>query len=403
MTSGGGKEAVADAVRGLPAEKQVDLLAQALLREYMHRKGYHRTLSKFDEENPRGETTISSRQLMHSLMALDDTLAPRNKKRAKPLGTIMELLCSYRLRKRAIRLTSSPKAARASDEQSDSSDDEKQLEALAAAKRAEIARVNELIKEREAAEMKRKAQKVKKEKALEKEGKKDKKAKKEKGGDSPAIEPTGSTSSKAKQMNALQSAMTTIAGLPTGSAQRSAFGSGHNWTPGGNAAAVPNVGLSSSSAGASSALVNEKPPCFLAGAGMALMVNRVMADPHQVLEMSGSARLSNSFPTSFSPSRHSADGEEDGPVPSPYRGLGTAPYDPNLKTKGVIRRSPSEDAPSPSSRTPSGQHQQRRSFTPSSTTAATTVTIPLPSGGGADLSPVGAESRKSRRVTILAE
>lgn len=74
----------------------MDLLSQALLREYMHKKKFTATLKLFDEENPRNEKTISSRALMADLMHLQ-ALLPEFKK--KGVDTIMEVLCYYRLEK----------------------------------------------------------------------------------------------------------------------------------------------------------------------------------------------------------------------------------------------------------------------------------------------------------------
>jgi hypothetical protein len=417
------KEAVADAVRRLPAEQQVDLLAQALLREYMHRKGYHKTLAKFDEENPRGETTISSRQLMHSLMAIDNSLAPRNKLRAKPFGTIMELLCSYRIRKRAIRKIddSSKRGAAAGRPEgfvSDSSDEERELQRVADEKRnqiaqveAEIARLTSARAER-AAETATEKKKKKKKSGDADEAQETKKKKKDKT-DAPAAKvvdaDSSASSGKRKQMFALQNAMNTVANLPTGSSQRYGAGSGHNWTPGGSSAAftVPDIGLNASTAaqegGAGINRVNEKPPCFLAG--MALMADRiVIADPHQTLDMniSGKGLSAPLSSANFSPSRAAQGGpagqrmnpshdpaEESGDsaVPSPYRGLGSAPYDPNLRAKGVIRNTPAGQGESPNAASGRPLFQLRSGGSRGSPSHESSAT----------------DSRKGRRVTILEE
>lgn len=82
-------------------EEEVEQLAQALLREYMHKKGFLKTLQKFDVENPRNERTITSRAVMHCSMHLAPIvgreLGTTNNKKLQV--TFMELLCSYRLRK----------------------------------------------------------------------------------------------------------------------------------------------------------------------------------------------------------------------------------------------------------------------------------------------------------------
>lgn len=79
-------------------EEQVQLLSDALLREYMHRRGFLATLKAFDEEHPRDANTISSRALMSDLMALN----PDDQQRMKGEGieTIMEMLCNLRVERR---------------------------------------------------------------------------------------------------------------------------------------------------------------------------------------------------------------------------------------------------------------------------------------------------------------
>ncbi|XQJ31139.1 protein of unknown function (DUF4205), putative [Leishmania guyanensis] len=78
--------------------EQVQLLSDALLREYMHRRGFLATLKAFDDEHPRDENTISSRALMSDLMALN----PDDQQRMKGEGieTIMEMLCNLRVERR---------------------------------------------------------------------------------------------------------------------------------------------------------------------------------------------------------------------------------------------------------------------------------------------------------------
>ncbi|KAG5491081.1 hypothetical protein JIQ42_00972 [Leishmania sp. Namibia] len=79
-------------------EEQVQLLSDALLREYMHRRGFLATLKAFDDERPRDANTISSRALMSDLMALN----PDEQQRMKGEGieTIMEMLCNLRVERR---------------------------------------------------------------------------------------------------------------------------------------------------------------------------------------------------------------------------------------------------------------------------------------------------------------
>lgn len=79
-------------------EAQVQLLSDALLREYMHRRGFLATLKAFDTEHPRDENTISSRALMSDLMALDANEQQRMK--GEGVETIMEMLCNLRVERR---------------------------------------------------------------------------------------------------------------------------------------------------------------------------------------------------------------------------------------------------------------------------------------------------------------
>lgn len=80
-----------------PYEEQVDLLAQALLREFMHKRQYRDTLVMFDEECPRDEHTISSRALMAELMMISPERTALLK--TEGIETIMEMLCKMRVDK----------------------------------------------------------------------------------------------------------------------------------------------------------------------------------------------------------------------------------------------------------------------------------------------------------------
>lgn len=103
-----------DTVGSLGVHEQVELLAQALLREFMHRRGYTKTLRAFDAECPRDERTISSRQLMRQLLEIPSNAFPsrlsggeeaddgKGKKEKKAQPTFMEELCSYRVQKREV-------------------------------------------------------------------------------------------------------------------------------------------------------------------------------------------------------------------------------------------------------------------------------------------------------------
>ncbi|KAG5509867.1 hypothetical protein JKF63_07512 [Porcisia hertigi] len=100
------KEKTARLVESLSRHQQVELLAQALLREYMHRRGLHETLRTFDQENPRDERTISSRALMRQLLNIPvegrpSRLQPTSSSAKPQAPTFMEELCSYRLTKRS--------------------------------------------------------------------------------------------------------------------------------------------------------------------------------------------------------------------------------------------------------------------------------------------------------------
>lgn len=104
------KEKTARLVESLSRHEQVTLLAQALLREYMHRRGLRETLRTFDAESPRDERTISSRALMRQLLNIPvegrpSRLQPTtSSSSAKPQApTFMEELCSYRLTKSSYR------------------------------------------------------------------------------------------------------------------------------------------------------------------------------------------------------------------------------------------------------------------------------------------------------------
>ncbi|RNF13776.1 uncharacterized protein Tco025E_06080 [Trypanosoma conorhini] len=92
------KGVAASSVYGMPHERQVELLSEALLREYMHKRKFTETLQTFDTEHPRDADTIASRALMSDMMALD----PETQRRLKGEGieTIMEMLCLLRVQRR---------------------------------------------------------------------------------------------------------------------------------------------------------------------------------------------------------------------------------------------------------------------------------------------------------------
>ncbi|KAH9601666.1 protein of unknown function DUF4205 [Trypanosoma melophagium] len=92
------KKELSSSIHQMSHEKQVELLSEALLREYMHKRKFTETLHAFDEENPRDSDTISSRALMSDLMALK----PETQRLLKADGveTIMEMLCYLRVKRR---------------------------------------------------------------------------------------------------------------------------------------------------------------------------------------------------------------------------------------------------------------------------------------------------------------
>ncbi|RNF07148.1 hypothetical protein TraAM80_03503 [Trypanosoma rangeli] len=92
------KGLTASAVYNLPHERQVELLSEALLREYMHKRKFTETLKTFDVEHPRDADTIASRALMSDMMAL----GPEMQRTLKDDGveTIVEMLCLLRVRRR---------------------------------------------------------------------------------------------------------------------------------------------------------------------------------------------------------------------------------------------------------------------------------------------------------------
>nr|CCC89397.1 conserved hypothetical protein [Trypanosoma congolense IL3000] len=126
-----------DFVGSLSVIEQVELLAQALLREYMHRRGYTKTLRTFDTECPRNERTISSRQLMRQLLEIPSNAFPsrlsggdadddgKAKKKKKSQPTFMEELCSYRVQKREFE-----QRRQAQDEGSADSDSGRTIDAI---------------------------------------------------------------------------------------------------------------------------------------------------------------------------------------------------------------------------------------------------------------------------------
>ncbi|KAG8343764.1 hypothetical protein ERJ75_001763900 [Trypanosoma vivax] len=199
----GGKVAAAtmDTIGLLGVREQGELLAQALLREFMHRRGYTKTLRAFDAECPRDERTISSRQLMRQLLEIPSNAFPsrlgakpsssmaagenadgsggksgsagrgegdgKKKKAVQP--TYMEELCSYRLQKyeveRKRRAASEREGATSSDagEVVDPSDEEMEgFRTAAELVESRIREAQERHEKQKQAKLKKKAEKKKK-------------------------------------------------------------------------------------------------------------------------------------------------------------------------------------------------------------------------------------------------
>ena len=67
----------------------VELVSQALLREYMHKKGYKATLAKYDAEEPRTEQSISSRAHLSNVLGINP--------KTSAYSTFMESLIEARI------------------------------------------------------------------------------------------------------------------------------------------------------------------------------------------------------------------------------------------------------------------------------------------------------------------
>eukprot|EP00754_Rhynchopus_humris_P005249 Rhum_TRINITY_DN12630_c0_g1::Rhum_TRINITY_DN12630_c0_g1_i1::g.53063::m.53063 len=112
--SGHGKKAkrdVGEAILTAPRSVQLDEVAKALLREYMHKRGHVEALRAFDEEDPRTPHTIQSRRLMAELMFLPPG--------SKPKGSVMEHVCAARIRKRFCAAEEASVAARVAEVQAE--------------------------------------------------------------------------------------------------------------------------------------------------------------------------------------------------------------------------------------------------------------------------------------------
>jgi hypothetical protein len=289
----------------LSPSEAVEQLAQALLREYMHRKGAKATLAIFDEENPRTEKTIGSRAVMTSLMHME-AIQARNKRRPQPLATFMEQLCGYRLRKRSISKQSTHRDELDSDEDAT-------MRVPSAPPRDDVAnatsrrdalhhRLQEVTRAREAALAAVSAAtpagtKVKREKKTKehttdtgepghKAEKKSKKSKKLSADDNPSgsrgnFDPLGLAGSTVNvNTNDLELSSSLLAAGRRGSwSAPSGSAVGQKWNPG-SGSNVPEVGLGAGAGAVGTGAGDEgprAPPKYLAGAGMELMGTRVRA------------------------------------------------------------------------------------------------------------------------------
>lgn len=477
----------ADVVLQLPARQQIDLLAQALLREYMHRKGYKGTLAAFDSENPRTEITISSRQLMTQLMQLhkmqdrnrmaasaatSSSASSKKSSQKEPsaansgglFSTIMEILCSYRIRKRAIRTIQSGNSDPASLEKlnvflrtigcgnEDSSDDEAmQLDAekhrllqeasiaaqQKAAEAANTAIANaSILAKRDALRLKLEqlqAKTVKLEvfvaKAKKKDGKKGVNKKTADDGNvgnegkqrsASADDNSSVTSSRRISANsALMNAMSLVSNLPVGTVKHASAQVGRNWVPSVGESA-PMVGLASSTSSSSQSgppVSNSSTPSFLAGNGFHLMADRGARSAAPEWE------APKSKPASLGRRRSADDDDSDGSdVPSPYR-LGATVYDPDATRPGILigastRRSSTTSAQQrPAGGSPEGGGFQNLAASTTSLSANSSHSgSPTATGSGFHFSasdspnqPIGTSEKRessrkgSRRVTIIAE
>ncbi|KAJ9463184.1 hypothetical protein DIPPA_30796 [Diplonema papillatum] len=99
-------------------EKQIDELSKALLREYMHKRGFLRTLGAFDNEDPRTDMTIASRAVMLDLMHLGK----------KSKHSIMEDICHQRIGYRVFKAAAGPVEQSNAQLQAEIAEVEKKLE-----------------------------------------------------------------------------------------------------------------------------------------------------------------------------------------------------------------------------------------------------------------------------------
>lgn len=77
-----------------------DLVADALVREYLSKCGLKETLSVLDKEKPRSEDAISNRSLLRKGVGLDKYSAKLKKRNPEePLPTTLEMLVNHTMAK----------------------------------------------------------------------------------------------------------------------------------------------------------------------------------------------------------------------------------------------------------------------------------------------------------------
>ena len=75
---------------------------QALVRQYLTKRGMTSVLSAFDEDSPRSESTITSSKRLCSALGLGK-LSAANKKRGTPFASLLEVLAYYYCDKGSLR------------------------------------------------------------------------------------------------------------------------------------------------------------------------------------------------------------------------------------------------------------------------------------------------------------
>eukprot|EP00959_Pyramimonas_sp_CCMP1952_P028254 592957-Pyramimonas_sp.AAC.1 len=80
----------------LPMSVSGDLVADALVREYLSKAGLKETLKALDEEKPRSPDAISNRSTLRKAVGLEKYSAKLKKRHPdEPLPTTLEMLVNY--------------------------------------------------------------------------------------------------------------------------------------------------------------------------------------------------------------------------------------------------------------------------------------------------------------------